>query len=221
MEQHRIWSHFQNHRPEIFAQAEPRYRFLARRASGARVLNIGVGDGGLERMAAEMGCDVYSLDPDGEALAAIAGVSKGATGSIDAMPFDDAFFDTVVCSEVFEHLSDDLLRGGLAEIGRVLKPAGALIGTVPADEVLSESETVCPCCGNVFHRWGHVQSFSQTRLEGLLRPYGAVRIERRLFVHWPSLNWKGKCAALLRKLIGALGNSGSGENLYFRVRKNG
>lgn len=202
-------------------QAEPRYRFLAQRTSAGRVLNIGVGDGGLERMAAAMGRDVHSLDPGGEALAKIAAMSKGAAGSIHAMPFGDAVFDTVVCSEVFEHLDNDLLKGGLAEIGRVLKPGGTLIGTVPADEVLSDSEILCPCCGTVFHRWGHVQSFSRERLQSLLQSLGSVRIERRLFVHWPSQNWKGKGVALLRLAMNAAGSGGGGQNLYFHVRKGG
>jgi 2-polyprenyl-3-methyl-5-hydroxy-6-metoxy-1,4-benzoquinol methylase len=219
MEQQKIWSHFQNHRLEVFKQAESRYRFLARQTIVGRVLNIGVGSGGFERWVAEMGCEVHSLDPDAEALTKISSISKGAAGSIDALPFANAFFDTVVCSEVLEHLDDDLLRDGLREIARVLKPDGVLIGTVPADEILSELETVCPCCGAVFHRWGHAQSFSQSKLANLLQSIGAVYIERRFFVHWSSLNWKGKCAAMLRLAMQAFGIYGSGHNFYFRVRK--
>jgi hypothetical protein len=73
----------------------------------------------------------------------------------------------------------------------------------------------------VFHRWGHVQSFSRQRLESLLRSVGSVQVEHRLFVHWPSLNWKGKGVALLRLALNAAGSRGSGQNLYFHVRKQG
>jgi len=45
------------------------------------------------------------------------------------LPFPDAFFDKVICSEVLEHLPDD--RAGLRELRRVLKPAGVLAITVP------------------------------------------------------------------------------------------
>ena len=38
-------------------------------------------------------------------------------------------FDGVVCSEVLEHLDDDL--AAMHELGRVLKPGGALAVTVP------------------------------------------------------------------------------------------
>jgi SAM-dependent methyltransferase len=49
----------------------------------------------------------------------------------DAMnlPFDDASFDYVVCSEVLEHLPDD--AAAAREIFRVLKPGGTAIITVP------------------------------------------------------------------------------------------
>ena len=223
MEQTKIWSHFQNRRHDVFSQAENRHRFLLGRIPRGRILNIGVGHGGFERIAAAAQREVYSLDPDGDAVARIAqlGISKAVEGSIDAMPFDDGYFDGVVCSEVLEHLGDDLLTKGLAEIRRVMRSAGELHGTVPADENLSESEVICPCCGALFHRWGHAQSFSQERLRKLLDGVGSAHIERRTFVHWPSLNWKGKTAASLRMLLATFGSSGGAGNYYFTVRKDG
>jgi SAM-dependent methyltransferase len=49
-------------------------------------------------------------------------------GALD-LPFPDAFFDTVISSEVLEHLPDD--RAGLREARRVLRPGGVLAITVP------------------------------------------------------------------------------------------
>jgi len=51
-------------------------------------------------------------------------------GDIEAMPFDDEAFSTVLCTEVLEHLPNPELA--LAEIRRVLAPGGCLIGMVPA-----------------------------------------------------------------------------------------
>lgn len=45
------------------------------------------------------------------------------------MPFDDAFADGVLASEVLEHVFD--LRGCLRDIHRVLKPGGKLLATCP------------------------------------------------------------------------------------------
>lgn len=45
------------------------------------------------------------------------------------LPFEDASFDSVFCSEVFEHLF--ILPHHLSEITRVLKPGGRLLITVP------------------------------------------------------------------------------------------
>ena len=51
-------------------------------------------------------------------------------GDLEAMPFPDASFGTVLCSEVLEHVPDP--SRALSEIHRVLRPDGVLIGSVPA-----------------------------------------------------------------------------------------
>lgn len=45
------------------------------------------------------------------------------------IPFDDAYFDSVLSSEVFEHVFN--LPGVLTEISRVVKPGGHLLITIP------------------------------------------------------------------------------------------
>ena len=56
---------------------------------------------------------------------------KGLYIQADALslPFKNATFPTVVCSEVLEHLPDD--RAALREMARVMAPGGALILTFP------------------------------------------------------------------------------------------
>lgn len=44
-------------------------------------------------------------------------------------PIDSASFDAVLCTQVLEHVSD--LEATLVEIGRVLKPGGLLVVTIP------------------------------------------------------------------------------------------
>lgn len=49
--------------------------------------------------------------------------------SAECLPFKVGVFDTVVCTEVIEHLNDD--RTGVAELARVLQPGGRLVLSVP------------------------------------------------------------------------------------------
>jgi SAM-dependent methyltransferase len=53
-------------------------------------------------------------------------------GSADHLPFETAAADAAICSEVLEHIPEDIRAKSLKEIHRVLKPNAPLILTVPA-----------------------------------------------------------------------------------------
>jgi 2-polyprenyl-3-methyl-5-hydroxy-6-metoxy-1,4-benzoquinol methylase len=55
-------------------------------------------------------------------------------GDIEQLPFGDAEFGTVVCTEVLEHVPHP--DQALAEIHRVLRRGGQLIGSVPARSLI-------------------------------------------------------------------------------------
>ena len=46
------------------------------------------------------------------------------------LPFNDQTFETIICSEVLEHVSD--VESALNEIDRLLKPGGKLLISVPS-----------------------------------------------------------------------------------------
>jgi len=223
MEQDKIWNHFQTEDVASFDGNSVRLNYLARQASktGMTVLNIGVGNGALERRLVEKGVVVYSLDPSESAIQNLRknlGLDESAAkvGYSQEIPFADGMFDIVFMSEVIEHLNDTVLMQTLKELTRILKDGGRLIGTVPADEVLKAAESVCPDCGKVFHRWGHVQSFTKERLEGLLgAEFNDLVVKRIYFGAWNVLNWKGKIIWLLKKVMVFFGVQGSDENYYF------
>jgi SAM-dependent methyltransferase len=50
-------------------------------------------------------------------------------GDAFRLPFPDACFDRVICSEVMEHVHD--FRGAARELARVTRPAGRIAVTVP------------------------------------------------------------------------------------------
>lgn len=221
MKQDSIWDFYQNEMPEVFSGSRARLLFLAKKVKPkGRVLNIGVGDGTFEERAIKLGFDVYSLDPSERSVASIrqrfSMSERARVGYSQDIPFTDQHFDSVVISEVIEHLSDEVIEKTLSEISRVLSLGGRIIGTVPARENLSEQLIICPDCGKRFHRWGHVQTFDSRRLMAILTKHFEVKeMFERPFITWSALNWKGKAIAVIKMCLWKLGFQGSGEQIFF------
>jgi len=110
---------------------------------GERVLDVGCGTGRHSWEACRAAdCLVYALDiGDGELdytrqmLQGMddEGESRGRwvliKGNTMSLPFQDASFDKIICSEVLEHIPDD--RQSISEMARVLKDDGAIAISVP------------------------------------------------------------------------------------------
>lgn len=226
MDQTKIWDHFQSNDEigDAFINALPRYEFLAKQIkSGMVILNIGVGRGGLESIFVKKGVVVNCLDPSEETIARLRkqyglGV-RAQVGFSQNMPFQDSEFDAVIMSEVLEHLTDDVLQSTFGEVRRVLKPNGFFIGTVPANERLIDNQVVCPHCGELFHRWGHVQSFSLSRLNEALSSnnFTVQRIETRAFPDWHRGGLKNFIKSSLRYVLGRAGAPIASPNLFFKA----
>ncbi|MDP3332334.1 MAG: class I SAM-dependent methyltransferase [Methylococcaceae bacterium] len=227
MDQTKIWDYFQNQdeTSDAFAGARSRYEFLAQQVKkGQRVLNIGVGRGGLEAILLTNGAVVSCLDPSEKSIENLrhqfALGDRAQVGFSQAMPFPDSEFDVVIMSEVLEHLSDEVLHSTLSEVSRVLRDGGKFIGTVPADENLVENLVMCPHCGKPFHRWGHIQSFDAKRLTDLLQtPFKNITVSRHFFGDTDSLNWKGRIASIIKIIMVRSGVKGSGETYFFSASK--
>ncbi len=108
--------------------------------AGEKLLDAGCGEGRHCFGALERGAQVVGLDLDRDALGRAAGAlrqrarelaSLGAVIRGDAfrLPFRDASFDKVICSEVMEHVHD--YRGAARELARVTRPDGMLAVTIP------------------------------------------------------------------------------------------
>jgi len=226
MEQSKIWDHFQGSGAvdDVFAGSLPRYAYLARQLrAGTHVLNIGVGRGGLEQLLIDKGVIVSSLDPGTasiEGIRARLGMGERArVGYSQSMPFDDASFDAVIMSEVLEHLTDDVLTATFSEVARVLKPDSRFIGTVPHDENLADNITLCPHCGERFHRWGHVRSFDPARLSQSLAGGGfrVVRMQVMAFVDWRRSGIGNFLKSTVRHVLGRMGARIAIPSIYFEA----
>jgi SAM-dependent methyltransferase len=103
-----------------------------------RVLEVGGGEGELsERMQRELGAEVSFVDfsPRMVELARARGVDA-QEGDVQALPFADGTFDTVVSAWMLYHVPD--VDRGLAEMARVLVPGGALIAVTNSVDHIAE-----------------------------------------------------------------------------------
>lgn len=109
---------------------------------GARILDVGFGDGRNWPLLRNVGFDIYGLEITEEiislGLARASDLGIPATlklGTNSAIPFEDDFFDYVLASSSCYYVD----KGGtfsdnLKEYSRVLKPEGILLATLPAAE---------------------------------------------------------------------------------------
>jgi SAM-dependent methyltransferase len=99
--------------------------------TGKHILDIGCRDGTLTRHFAT-GNTVVGIDVDTTALELCRerlGIETHWVDVTEGLPFEDASFDAVNCGEVMEHLP--FPNRLVAEVGRVLKPDGLFVGSVP------------------------------------------------------------------------------------------
>lgn len=87
-----------------------------------RVLDAGAGRGAYRDLLLNHADEYVGMDVGSSSATAV-------VGDAQSLPFSDASFDTVFCSQVLEHVPEPWLA--LNEFRRVLKPGGALILSVP------------------------------------------------------------------------------------------
>jgi SAM-dependent methyltransferase len=152
---------------------------------GAMFLDAGAGFGRHAFEAARQGATVFALDWAQEEVVGtrntfgamieareIPSATYGGAlrGDATHLPFADATFDTVVTSEVLEHIQDDVTA--IKELHRVLKSGGTLGVTVPTwwpekiNWMLSDEYHAPKSPG------GHVRIYSATELKAKLRAAG-------------------------------------------------
>jgi SAM-dependent methyltransferase len=102
-------------------------RVLAGAAPGARLLDIGCGDGRLLAAAAAAGLSVSGLEVARQPLAMAERAVPDADlriGDAHELPFPDDVFDLVTLVQVVEHVTNPVVA--LREAGRVTAPGGAV-----------------------------------------------------------------------------------------------
>lgn len=108
-------------------------RFITQFAQ-EKILDVGCGTGlMLQHLpAGSVGLDINPRNV--ERARAYAPHARVDLGDAETLPYPDNTFGTVVCTEVIEHLVHP--EKALAEILRVLRPGGVLIGSTPRHSLL-------------------------------------------------------------------------------------
>jgi 2-polyprenyl-3-methyl-5-hydroxy-6-metoxy-1,4-benzoquinol methylase len=98
---------------------------------GARVLDVGAGNGAAVRALRASGVDAYGIEPEEQAVAAAraAGVETVLVGTLEENPLAGERWDVVRMNQVLEHLSDPV--DALRRSSELLAPGGRVVIGVP------------------------------------------------------------------------------------------
>ena len=131
-----LWELVPDEPPEPPEPPEHLSAFVRSLGRADSALDLGCGDG---RLTA--GLDAAELTAADVSEVALERARRGLPGARIAelqpdapLPFRDGEFDLVLCAETLEHVRDAQLL--LSEVRRVLKPAGTLALTTPANRAL-------------------------------------------------------------------------------------
>ena len=173
--------------------------------AGTTVIDVGCGAGRHTFEAYRRGADVIAFDQNEAELADVetmlaamsqagevpeSGRARTRVGDALALPYPDDSFDTVIASEILEHIPDD--GRAVAELARVLKPGGSLAVTVPR----WLPERICWLLSDAYHanEGGHVRIYRAERLRSMLETSG-LRFTHSHHAHaLHSPYWWLKCA---------------------------
>jgi len=139
------------------------------------ILEIGCGDGFFSSQLANRDCNVTGIDLSAEGIAkAKRRVPSGVFREHDLanpLPFADASFDAIWCSEVLEHLFAPL--SVLEEAFRVLRPGGRMLITVPYHGLLKNLGIALFAFDRHYDpTYPHIRFYTKNTLSGLVRRAG-------------------------------------------------
>jgi SAM-dependent methyltransferase len=161
--------------PLRFASERRRFEALTRMLQiekGERLLDAGCGSGWLAADTARAGARVSAFDIAWLGVHAARGRYGGdatySVGDLYHLAYADDSFDIAVLSEVVEHLED--IDGALTEVGRVIRPGGRLLVSVPYRETIVPH--LCIHCNQLTPANAHLHRFDEEALHQYLRRAG-------------------------------------------------
>ena len=143
---------------------------------GARVLDVGCGNGKMLSPLARAGYNVAGIDISRGALLPMAG-SNVVQGDARNLPFRENTFDGAVCYDVLQHLLEGERNAAVMEIRRVLAPGGLLFIQVFGKKdmryggTLVEPDTFRRHSGIIYHY------FSEDEVKSMLAGFTLIKMD--------------------------------------------
>ncbi len=158
---------------------------LAHVPLGARVLDVGCGEGWFTAALVQAGREAVGIDvaeePLRRARARELGLDLHCVSAEGGWPsLQDVSFDAVWAGEVIEHVADT--AEWLSEVRRVLRSGGALVLSTPAHEPLTRLALGLSSRAFAAHfdpRSDHLRFYTRRTLVALLEDFGFEQIETR------------------------------------------
>ncbi|MDA9659935.1 class I SAM-dependent methyltransferase [Pseudomonadota bacterium] len=169
---------------------------------GSKILDVGCGEGrhifGILNEFEDVYCygldqDIPSLDKCKKGLEFFQELDLNGTvfqqGSVYQLPFEENFFDLIICSEVLEHLDD--YHAAIDEIFRVLKPGGKFLSSVPS----YWPEKICWSLSSGYQNMpgGHVRIFKKRQVIDEIEDHGFEYDQSERFHGLHTAYWWLRC----------------------------
>jgi 2-polyprenyl-3-methyl-5-hydroxy-6-metoxy-1,4-benzoquinol methylase len=215
------------------ARARIVFGFFAGTPLSARILDAGAGYGIYSLTLADEGHHLDAIDIEAPRIEAINNMKDEYppvqsrihthTGSLTQLPFESGAYDTIICSDVIEHIEDD--HKAVAELARVLKPGGTLVLSVPYNSRYNKK---------IYRMFGHERpGYTAEEMRALIAPYGLSIEQVRcyeyafgavLFGVYNKISFKPLMAILFYPfyvlyLVDMLLKTGEPNGIGFKIRK--
>lgn len=117
------WSRDDRWGSDSFADADEIVQDILATCGGGRTLDVGCGMGVLVRTLLREGVDAHGVDIAARPVESASALAPGRFGvaSILDLPFEDNAFDTVLSTDVLEHIDEDDVPRALGELARVAR----------------------------------------------------------------------------------------------------
>ena len=167
--------------PSVRAAVDAQCRHLAKPpAGGGRLLDVGFGNGGFLKVAAEMGWHAEGVDFDPKAVESARGRGLNVRcAGVDELEKETSRYDVITLCHVIEHVHDPVQL--LHTLHRLLKPGGLLWIETP--NLHSKGAKLFGPNWRDLDPPRHLVLFHSTSLQDLLKSAGFVDLQQ----HWRGL----------------------------------